>query len=341
MFGRFMNSYFYGKSGKGDYTHEDLPETRTQLFWETLRTRFSGIMRLNMLYMLSWIPALIVIGYHVLMLYTATVNLADAQAQLDAGTLAAADYAAQQSLFLDGIKTVVFRGLLFLIPALAITGPFSAGISLVTRNWARDEHAFLWSDFKDAVKDNWKQGLATSAITGFVPLLVYVCWSFYGQMAQTSTLYVIPQVFVLLLGLIWLMSLMYTYPLMVTYRLRYRDLLRNTFLLTIGRLPVTVGLKLLSVVPVLIAAVVSYLTPYFQWALMICMLYYVFLGFGLSRFVAASYTNAVFDKYINVKIEGAQVNRGLYVEPEDEDEAEGTHGGNAGETPRGGEGPEA
>ena len=39
MFGKFMNNYFYGKSGKGDYTKEDLPQTRTQLFWETLRTR--------------------------------------------------------------------------------------------------------------------------------------------------------------------------------------------------------------------------------------------------------------------------------------------------------------
>jgi hypothetical protein len=85
MFGRFMNNYFYGKSGKGDYTREDLPETRTQLFWETLRTRFSGLMRLNLLYMLSWIPALLVIGYHVLLLYSATVNLADLQSQVDDG----------------------------------------------------------------------------------------------------------------------------------------------------------------------------------------------------------------------------------------------------------------
>jgi uncharacterized membrane protein YesL len=179
------------------------------------------------------------------------------------------------------------------------------------------------------VKENWKQGLATSTITGFVPMLMYVCWVFYGQMAQNSSLYIIPQVLTLLLGLCWMMSLMFTYPMMVTYRLRYRDVLRNSLLLTIGRLPATVGLKLLSVVPALIAAVVSYMTPYFQWALMICILYYVFLGFALSRFVGASYTNAVFDKYINVKIDGAPVNRGLYVEPEDDEDDEPGDGGAA------------
>jgi uncharacterized membrane protein YesL len=322
MFGKFMNSYFYGKSGKGDLTHEDLPETRSQLFWETLRTRFSGLVRLNLLYMISWIPVLLVIGYHLLLFYSATVSLADMQSQFDAGTLTAVDFAAQQSQYVDGIKAIALRALLFLIPALAVTGPFTAGICLVTRNWARDEHAFLWSDFMDAVKENWKHGLITSTITGFVPLLVYVCWAFYGQMAETNTLYIVPQVLTLLLGLIWLMSLMFIYPMIVTYRLRYRDVLRNSMLLTIGRLPATVGLKLLSLVPVLIAAVVSFLTPYFQWALMICIIYYMLLGLALSRFVGASYTNAVFDKYINVKIDGAQVNRGLYVDTEEDEENE-------------------
>jgi uncharacterized membrane protein YesL len=322
MFGRFMNSYFYGKSGKGDYTKEDLPQTRSQLFRETLRTRMSGLVRLNLLYMLAWIPVMAVAGYFIMLLYSAVSGLVDLQAQVDAGTLAAADFISQQSLYVDGVKSVLLQAMLFLVPALAITGPFTAGVSFVTRNWARDEHAFIWSDFRDAVKENWKQALATSAITGFIPLVIYVCWVFYGQLAQTSGFYIVPQVLTLVLGLLWMMSLLYTYPLMVTYRLRYRDLLRNSFLLTIGRLPASVGLKLLSCVPLLIAAAVSYFTPYLQWAVLAGFLYYIFLGFTLSRFVTASYTNAVFDKYINAKIEGAQVNRGLYTEIDEDDAAD-------------------
>ncbi len=322
MFGKFMNSYFYGKSGKGDYTKEDLPQTRMQLFRETLRTRLSGLVRLNLLYMLVWIPVMAVVAYFVMLLYSAVSGLADLQSQVDAGTLAAADFLSQQTLYVDGVKSVLLQAMLFMVPALAITGPFTAGISFITRNWARDEHAFIWSDFRDAVKENWKQALATSTITGFVPLVIYVCWVFYGQLAQTSGFYIFPQVLTLLIGLLWLMSLMYTYPLMVTYRLRYRALLRNSFLLTFGRLPATVGLKLLSCVPLLIAAAVSYFTPYLQWAVLAAFLYYILLGYSLSRFVTASYTNAVFDKYINSKIEGAQVNQGLYTETDEgEDDA--------------------
>lgn len=39
MFARLMNSFYYGKSGKGDYRKEDLPKNRWQLFWEMLRIR--------------------------------------------------------------------------------------------------------------------------------------------------------------------------------------------------------------------------------------------------------------------------------------------------------------
>ena len=324
MFGKFMNSYFYGKSGKGDYTKDDLPSTRLQLFGETLRTRLSGLMRLNLLYMLVWVPAMFVIVYYLMTIYSALSGLVDLQSQVEAGTLAATELATQQGLYTDAIKSLVLIALALLVPSIAITGPFTAGLSLITRNWARDEHAFVWSDYKDAIKANWKQGLLTSTITGFVPVMVYVCWMFYGELASQNTLFVIPQVLTLMLGIFWLMSLLYTYPMIVTYHLRYRDLLRNSFLLTIGRLPGSVGIKLLTALPLVIVAVVSYVTPYLQWAVLCALLYYVLLGFSLSRFLGASYTNAVFDKYINVKIEGAQVNRGLYVDddPDDADDAD-------------------
>ena len=61
MFGKMMNNYYYGKSGKGDFRKDDMPETRMQLFWDTLRTRLSGLCRLNLIYMVIWIPAMLVI----------------------------------------------------------------------------------------------------------------------------------------------------------------------------------------------------------------------------------------------------------------------------------------
>ena len=322
MFGKMMNRYYYGKSGKGDYTPEDLPQTRWQLFWEMLRVRFSALIRLNLMYAVAWLPVIYVIGRGILLWYSGVVNLADAQAQMEAGEMTAEALAQLSLSFSDALKGLALQTLLLLVPALAITGPFTAGVAYITRNWARDEHAFIWSDFWEAVKGNWKQALLTSFITGLMPLVLYVSVAFYGGQAAQNMLFIVPEVICITVVIVWMCSLMYMYPQRVTYRLRYRDLVRNSVIMTIGRLPMTVGLKLMSLLPAAICAAVALFTPYMQYALIALLLYYVVVGFGLSRFVGASYANAMFDRYINPNVEGAQIGRGLYTETDDEDEDE-------------------
>ena len=310
MFGKMMNSYYYGKSGKGDYRKEDLPKNRWQLFWEMLRIRFAGLMRLNLMYAVAWLPVLLIT------LFAVFAILSGLSQGNEAGT-AVEKTPAELMELLSGIT---FTWLVTLIPAMTITGPFTAGVSYVTRNWARDEHAFVWSDFKDALKANWKQALLVSFITSLMPVILYVCWTFYGQMTAQSAFFVVPQVLAVMLVVVWFLAVIYMYPLMVTYKLRFSDLIRNALLLSIGRLPQSLGLRLLSVIPCGIGFVVMLFTSQIQWAVLGVLLYYVLVGFSLSRFVFASYTNAVFDKFINTRIEGAAVNRGLSQEEDEDDE---------------------
>ena len=332
MFDKLMNSYYFGKSGKGDYRKEDLPRTRWQLFWEMLRVRFAGLMRLNLLYMLIWLPTIVVllVGSLAMMNTLFPVQeeaLADPAAVVEEVEMPAESVdpahieAWDPAQVASTLQSVLGWTLLLLVPCVTITGPFTAGLSYVTRNWARDEHAFAFSDFMDAVKANWKPSLIVSFITSLVPLVVYVCWTYYGELADRNLIMLVPQMLTVMLGVLWALAVTYTYPMIVTYRMRLRDVLRNSLLLSIGRLPTSVGIRLLHCVPALIAFLVAmYLS--FTWALFGLSMYYVLIGFGLSRFVTASYTNAAFDRYINSRIEGAPVNRGLNTEPDDEDEEE-------------------
>ena len=307
MFSKWMNSFYYGKSGKGDYTPENLPTNRWQLFWEMLRVRLSAMVRLNLMYVVPWLPTMIVLMIGALSFLTSLNNMVDSGEMIAVGEL---------------LGGVVAPTLLLLVPCITITGPFTSGVCYVTRNWARDEHAFIWSDFKDAVKENWKQSLVISFITSLVPLMLYVCWNFYGSMANSNAFMVVPQVLTMMIGLMWCLGVTYFHPLIVSYKLRLRDVMRNGLLLSVARLPMSIGLRLLHALPMIIGVVLMlFVSP------MYCMLglfaYYLLIGFSLSRFVTASYTNAVFDKYINSKIEGAVVNRGLYVPDDDEDEESG------------------
>ena len=318
MFGKMMNRYYYGKSGKGDYTKEDLPETRMQLFWEMLRVRFTSLFKLNLLYMLAWIPAIIVIGRGLIMGYNGLAALSELQAQVDAGAATAEALTQMNGEMIGYLKAVLSQTLLLLFPAIAITGPFTAGLCYVTRNWARDEHSFILSDFMQAARENWKQALLTSVITGAVPSLLYVCYNFYGEMAGDNMMFLLPQALCMIVGVLWLCSLLYIYPQMVTYAMNYKTLVRNSFIMAISCLPMTVALKLLSIVPALICGAVALLTPYAVYAMLAYAAYYILLGFALSRFVSASYTNGVFDRVLNSRIDGAQTNRGLYNEEDDE-----------------------
>ena len=307
MFSKWMNSFYYGKSGKGDYTPENLPTNRWQLFWEMLRVRLSALVRLNLMYVVPWLPTMIVLMIGALSFLTSLNNMVDSGEMIAVGEL---------------LGGVVAPTLLLLVPCITITGPFTSGVCYVTRNWARDEHAFIWSDFKDAVKENWKQSIVISFITSLVPLMLYVCWNFYGSMANSNAFMVVPQVLTMMIGLMWCLGVTYFHPLIVSYKLRLRDVMRNGLLLSVARLPMSIGLRLLHALPMIIGVVLMlFVSP------MYCMLglfaYYLLIGFSLSRFVTASYTNAVFDKYINSKIEGAVVNRGLYVPDDDEDEESG------------------
>ncbi len=303
MFGKFMNNYYYGKSGKGDYNKEDLPTNRWQLFWEMLRVRLSGLCRLNLMYLVAWLPTMLVLLFGITGILTGLMGE-------DGELVANADV-----LLMGMVQTT----LLLLVPCITITGIATPGVAYVTRNWSRDEHAFIWSDFKDAVKLNWKQGVLTALITGILPLAVWVGWDFYGEMAATSSVWmIVPQVLVLMIGILWSLAVTYMHPLIVTYQLKFKDVLRNAFLLAIARLPMSVGIRLLHCLPLVIAVLLA-LVVNPLYCVMGLFFYYALIGFGLSRFITASFTNAVFDKYINSQIEGAVVNRGLNTEVEDDD----------------------
>ena len=291
-----MNNYYYGKQGKADYTVENMPQTRLQLFGEVLKVRWSALFGVNLLYMIAWIPAIVWTVINAL----ALVNLPEG------GTV-------------DQMTGLVFTWLMVMIPCIAITGPFNAGVSYVLRNWARDEHSFVLSDFKDAVKANWKQALIMSLIDGVMPFVLFTGWRFYGSMIQNSMIYVVPLGLLMLVGIIWALASMLAYPMLITYELKTRDVIRNSVLLSVAKLPFAVLIKLLTFAVPAVGIGLGLLIPSIQWQILgiVALLYLVWLV-AFNKLIVASYANWLFETYLNPNIEGARSNIGL--RPEDWDD---------------------
>lgn len=300
----FFDRLYYGKAGKRDYSEMDMPKTRISLFFLVFKDHIFDLVKVNAMQLVFWLP----------FLFWALVNVMVLQS-LDAQAM-------PQSA--DGVSALadVIRGyfsiwLLGIIPCIAITGPSSAGSAYIMRNWARDEHAFIFSDFKDAFKGNWKQALPVSVLTSVLPIIVYTSVMYYSQMTASSMLMIVPMVFVISVGFMWTLMLPLMYPLMVGYELRLKDIIKNAFLIAAARLPHMIAARLITLVPV----VLLFIGLYFgiAWLLIGVSFYYLLFGFAFSRLVYASFANSAFDKYLNPHIEGAKVNQGLRPHTEDDD----------------------
>ena len=294
FFSKFFGAGRYTRAASRDFRPEDLPDTRVKLFFDALGIRWSAMVGQNLLYLLFWLPAVIWSGVNLL---TLVQMLVDAPAGADMGAR---------------VSSLAFTYLLILGPRIALTGPATAGMSYVSRNWARGQHSFIVSDFWEHARKNWKQALCVSTITGALPVLLLFLWRFYGALAESmSGLFIIPEVIVLIAALLWLLMLQVVYTMMVTYKLTLRQLLGNAMRMALGKLPLFLGLRLLtSILPLGIAIVFLYFPERATFPLAVGGFFYLVFGLALNRLIYASLANALCEAYLNPSI-GAPVNIGM------------------------------
>ncbi len=285
----FFKNYFYGRPGQRDFTEQDLPTNRLQLFREVLKVRRGNMVGLNFLYLLCWIPAVLWSFLNLVQLSAIAEGLSDATP-----------------------GNLLYSYLLVLFPLTAITGPFTMGVSRVMRNWARDEHADTFGDFIAGVKENWKQGLLYSLICGALPLLVFICVNFYTGMLAASPLFYLPLAVTLVAALLWSLSAQLMPVLIVSYRLRFTGVVRNAVLMTLAVLPKAIGVKLATLaIPAILLLLMQFVPAAMRWAVPAALVLYAIFYLSFNRLIVASYSNACCEKYLNAKIEGAGVNIGL------------------------------
>ncbi|MBQ7825887.1 MAG: YesL family protein [Clostridia bacterium] len=298
-----FDRFYYGKAGKADYTEMDMPKTRVALFFQVFKERFFDLIKVNFLQIIFWIPFLLWTVLNITAIQSIDVSVLEGQE--NAGTPILSTMSGYMVMWLAG-----------LIPCILITGPSSAGSAYLMRNWARDQHAFLFSDFKDAFKSNWKQALGVSAMTCLLPFVVYTAVTYYSQMANSNALMFVPMVVVLSVALMWALMLPLLYAMMIGYELSFKTLIKNAFLMAAASLPKMVAARLITLIPIVVLVAGLYIGNGIM--VLVIVLYYLLIGFALSKLIYASFANGVFDKYLNPHIEGAVVGQGL--RPADADE---------------------
>ena len=276
-----FNKLIYGNPNKPDLQVEDNPNP-IKSFFEILKLKLWDLVKLNLLFLVFMLPAIIWTG----------INLSVINNQFVAAEIQTlnADALAQAGVF----QTL---GMYFLgmIPCFVIMGVALPSLNYITRSYAREFHVWMMDDFVEKIKENWKQSLIYMLIFGIIVFAMYYSILFYSFSGGMIPMAGLLKGLVIAMLIFLLLSTTFVYPAMVTFELKFRQLIKNSFILTIAKLPQTLlMLVLVGVLPVFLL----WLAISWQYGMLVFLGYNAIFGFSFTSFVINSYTNQVFEKII-------------------------------------------
>ena len=298
-----------GKEKSEEYARSTLPTNRWQLFWDIFKGNFWKIVKVNLLILLFFVPLLVV----VIMSWLLTQNngvLYPFGANLGVGYPAAPNLqgTSEWLTMQSGFMTYIGIMLTSVIASVGLSGGM-----YVIRNMVWTEGIFVTNDFWRGVKLNFKNAVQTAL---FFTVILFFCQTLIHMAdlnmvsglttkGQTTWLRISQGVSYLFISMAAMMSL-WMIALGVNYKMTFLIMVKNSFLMMIGTLPQTVFFGALAAIPfVLLVIGGSTLTA-------IGVIIIALFGFAYALLVWLDFAQWVFDKYINPKLEGAKVGRGIY-----------------------------
>lgn len=258
----------YDKPGPG-VSKDEPPKAAPVRFFEIFARKFSKLVQLNLIFM---IPVLVAAVLMVLIYMYPTHFAISISGMLN----------------LDGWAT-------FVVPApIILLSPFVAGLTFITRNFAREEHAFVWSDFWDAVKENWKYFLLNGVICYVVFLVLGFAFLYYYYMVALEWLYYIPCWFCVIIAVFFLFAQYYLPVMFVTFDLKFIHAYKNALIFTLagfGR-NLLITLILAGLIVLLLAL------PLVNLTLLVYILLIIFILFSFISYLINFTVYPVIDKYL-------------------------------------------
>lgn len=115
------------------------------------------------------------------------------------------------------------------IPIVTI-GPATAGLTKLLRNYAREEHAFILSDFFDTFKKNFLYAFIVGLLDVVIALLILFDIHIYLSIVGNSMMRIISLAVLLITATIFVFMNYYIFTLMITFKLNFKQLIKNSFI---------------------------------------------------------------------------------------------------------------
>lgn len=293
----FFGLFDYNKPGPG-VPKDAPPKSPFIVFFEILQRKFWNLVKVNMMFLVFNLPALI-LGMLVMLFFFPNFF---PEAMTDPDVLLS-----------DTMLKFILLTIIMCIPMVTV-GPAQAGFTYIMRNYACEEHAFLWSDFKDAALKNLKQSLFVGTINFIITFLLLFSIRAYSTLIDLEQIPVIPgtigfAIMILMLVIFACMTL-YIYPILITFELSLKQMYKNALIFAVIKFLPNIGILLLSAFIIFLSF--GMIIPFNP---IIGFIPYLFITVSLIGFLTNFYVYPKLKKYIISHLEEE--------EEDEEDEEEG------------------
>ncbi len=301
-----------GKEKSEEYARSTLPTNRWQLFWDIFKGNFGKIVKVNLLILVFFLPIIAIVIFSGMFSQQTGMTY-------PFGAGLGIDYPAVPTIeTLSELLTLQADGLMF---ALIVIASFIAALGLaggmyVIRNMVWTEGIFVANDFWRGIKLNYWNALQAALFFSGILLLSTFLINMTELSLAMDTLSKAQRVWFriseafsgILIALAAMMSL-WMIALGVNYKQGILTLIKNSFLMTIGMLPQTIFFGALALLPFVFFLFGG--SSFSLFTLIGGVLTFLF-AFAYALLVWLDFAQWAFDKFINPKIEGAKVGRGIY-----------------------------
>ncbi len=304
----FFTRMLEGKERSEEYARSTLPTNRWQLFWDIFKGNFGKIFKINLLVLLFFIPTIVwivVCG----VLDQSNGVIYPFGSNLGVGVGALPEFAGVSEYITLQSNMMRFGGIA--ISCFVACVGLSGGMYVI-RNMVWTEGIFVTNDFWRGVKLNYKNALQAGL---FLSVILFICNFFIDTANVTLALEEVTGfrrfwfVFskILSVSLIVLSTFMtfWMISLGVNYEQKFFALFKNAFFMTVGMIPQTVFFAAMALLPFLLFLLGDFFTIFAIFILLI-------FGLAWCLLVWISFSQWAFDKFINPKLQGAKVGRGLF-----------------------------
>ena len=254
----FLGFGNYSKPGPG--VSKDEPEKAAPVrFFEIFFRTFWKLVQVNLLFALPMILALVIFVF----------------------------------IFIGSGYTMNLLSYAALLPMILVS-PFVAGLTMITRNFVRVEHAFIWSDFIKAVKNNFKLFLINGVVCYGAFFILSIAIRYYFSLVSTNAFFYVPLALCLMITILFLFAQYYMPMLLITFDLKYRQALKNAFLLGV------LGMGRNFLITVILAALLvgMFFLLYFGVTIIIAFILVIFILFAFCSYMINFISYPVIKKFM-------------------------------------------